>query len=165
MIDLSRPSTDQYGEWLNYIADLIRRDIARSNREHLAAIPPEHVRRGRWIKPRNWPWIFISYVRHPIIGANVSGGSLHAEFTYDIVVENTHRDLDVAEFEAMNIIGDILSLLIIDEKMQIDFDGVREARGIRLEIMDPLQVIDPQNSDKFVWAGLRVVVEKKLNLV
>ncbi len=165
MTTLSRPATDSYGEWLNYIADLIRRDMARSNRTYLSTIPSERVYRGRWKKPLGWPWIFISYVRHPIVGANVSGGSLHCEFTYDIVVENTDIDLDEAEFEAINIIGDILSLLIVDEQMEVNFDGVREARGIRLEILDPVQVIDPQNRDKFIWAGLRVVVEKKLTLV
>lgn len=161
---LSRPLTEHYGEWLNYLANVIARSFEVSTRTHLRELGEGHVYVGKWKRSVVWPWVFISYAEHPVRGTNLSGGLIDANFTYDITVENKGPRMDHAEQEAVNIIGDIIGVLVKDQNLEVNFEGTREARGIELTMLDPEYPFDPRTGDEYVWAKLRLVVWKKLTI-
>ncbi len=161
---LNRPTTDHYGEWLNYLANILARSFEASTRTYIDKLGEGYVHVGKWKRSRIFPWIFIDYAEHPVRGANLSGTMVDADYAYDIVVENKGPDMDEAEQLAVNIMGDIIGVLVKDMNMDMTFEGVREARGIELQIMDPEYPFDPRTGDEYVWAKLRLVVWKKLTI-
>ncbi len=160
------PTRHHYGEWHNFFGKLGREAIFRSTRDYLDQLDEYSVHYGHWKQPDRWPWVYIRRVRVPIQEANVSGGRLHAMFAYDIIVENTNvSDMDLADEEAMNILGDIIALLKVDMKEDMTLDNVRYARRIEMDLLDPIYVEDPQTSELFTWARLRLMIFKRLALV
>lgn len=162
---MKRPDTHHYGEWLVYFAHILRDSFVDSDRKYIGNLNRENIHIGVWKKPIRWPWVFITYVSHPVVGANVSGGQVNTMFTYDIIVENKGIDMDDAEIEGINILGDIIAILVVDQNLEVNYDGVREARGIQLDILNPQYSLSTNLRDQFVWAVLRVTIEKKLDLV
>lgn len=163
---VTAPATHHYGEWHNFFGGLTREAIFRSERMYLDKLDKFSVTYGFWRQPDRWPWVYIRRVQVPIEEANLAGDRLHAQFAFDIIVENTDvTDMNAAEEEAVNLLGDIIALLVVDMKRDMTLDGTRYARRIDITLLDPFYVEDPQTSDLFSWAALRLVIYKKLTLV
>jgi len=158
------PSVNNYGLWQIYFAEKIKDKLAKSTRDFLGPVTEFNISIGRFNLATRWPHVYIIHARHNIEEANVSGGKLHAQWTYDVIVENSHpSDLDRAEKEAILVLGDVIAELHTDPHLLVG--AAWTARGMSLEFLEPVYPLDPATGDLYVQVGLRVVILKSMQLV
>lgn len=157
-----RPSREHWGEWFNYIGQVIAQKIRDSTLKYVATVPDERVYYGFHEEVYGFPNIYVIPLADVGLTPTTSGDILISEFQFRIMVEGSSPELTKTDDELRLILGDIIAELMKDRN--ITFNSLPTADDTVLQAMDVEYLPSGEETDIRRWHMVEVNVRKKLNL-
>lgn len=156
------PATDHYGEWMNYLSDVLVYLLQVQDSTYLNKVFDSEITVWDGLVALDVPHIYVLPRAEPIKELGMGKQQLDSRFRYDIIVENFNPIKDEARIDAINILGDIVGLFLNNRTLTID--TTKTCRNLELEIFDPIFVLDDESSDMYVQTSVELTIWKSLTV-
>ncbi len=155
-----RPTREHWGEWFNYIGEIIVERLKDSTLKYLSTVDDSKIMFDFHDEPLD-EGIYVIPLEEPGQSPFLTGNIIEGRFVYQILVEGYSPDIVETDNKLRLILGDIIAELLNDPHLM--YDGEATVRDLYITVLD-IAYIEPAEGSGSIrrWHRLEVACIKKL---